>query len=265
MRLSIKNEKMLTNLTFRLKAFLRDKKVRLFFISVIILLILFTPSLYFYNKYQGTVKMLASLKNPSAESEVETLIKKVSNIIILPQGEVPTIATVTDKNKVNNQVFFSQSENGDRALIYTQAKKAFLYRPSANKIIEVMPISIESSTSAKTLLLPTSFPSSSPTSKPAPSETEKPNPKIAIYNGTKINGLAKTISEKINKANPEITDIITGNAVGDYKVTQIIDITGGNSALVNKLNSLLSGKTTTILPEGEKNNGADIVILLGEE
>ena len=193
------------------------------------------------------------------------LLKKVNKLIILPENEVPTIATVTDKSKVNNQIFFAKSENGDKALIYTQAKKAFLYRPATDKIIEVMPINIESSTSAKTLVLPISISTSPPTSKTKPSETEKPNPKIAVYNGTKTTGLAKQSEEEINKEISEAEVIVTDNAKGNYKETQIIDITGGNIEIVKKLNSMFSGKVIKSLPDGESDGGADIVILLGGE
>lgn len=62
--------------------------------------------------------------------------------MILPEGETPTIATVSDADKVKSQTFFQRAENGDKVIVYQQAKKAILYRPSIHKIVEVTSISI---------------------------------------------------------------------------------------------------------------------------
>ncbi|MBI5357887.1 hypothetical protein HZB74_03515 [Candidatus Saccharibacteria bacterium] len=63
-------------------------------------------------------------------------------MVEVPQGEEPTIATVQDVSKLQNQAFFKNAQNGDKVLIYSQAKKAILYRPSTDKIIEVGPVNI---------------------------------------------------------------------------------------------------------------------------
>jgi len=47
---------------------------------------------------------------------------------------------VTDANSFSNQAGFENAENGDKVLIYTNAKKAILYRPSINEIIVVTDI-----------------------------------------------------------------------------------------------------------------------------
>lgn len=60
----------------------------------------------------------------------------------LPKEETPTIATISDKEKLKGQVFFDAAENGDVLFAYTTAMKAILYRPSTNKIINVAPIAI---------------------------------------------------------------------------------------------------------------------------
>lgn len=77
-----------------------------------------------------------------AQDETKKLIEKVGRLIELPSDEEPTIATVTDKEKLKDQPFFSKSENGDKVFIYTKAKRAILYRPSLNKVIDVAPVSI---------------------------------------------------------------------------------------------------------------------------
>lgn len=83
-------------------------------------------------------------KNPQklAQQEVQELVSKVSKLIVLPEGETPTVATVTDPEKLKDQPFFAKAKNGDKVLIYTKAKKAILYDPVANKIVEVAPVNI---------------------------------------------------------------------------------------------------------------------------
>jgi hypothetical protein len=100
------------------------------------------PSYYFYTKYQESQKLL---KNPqqAARQEVANTLAKLSKHIVLPKDETPTIATVTDRNKLKDQPFFAQSKNGDKVILYIKAKKAILFREAESKIIEVAPINIE--------------------------------------------------------------------------------------------------------------------------
>ncbi len=60
---------------------------------------------------------------------------------VLPTDEEPALATVEDKTKVKSE-FFRSAENGDKLLVYKNAKKVILYRPSIDRIIEIGPVSI---------------------------------------------------------------------------------------------------------------------------
>ncbi len=118
-----------------------NKKPFLSFLNVIIFVIIFTSLAfggYFYYKY----KNLANRPNTNAvaEKEVKDLLAKVAEIYLIPTGEEPTVATVSDPTALKNQAFFSSSQKGDKVLIFTKAGKAVLYRPSINKIIEIAPI-----------------------------------------------------------------------------------------------------------------------------
>lgn len=75
--------------------------------------------------------------------ESADIIARVGELIMLPEGEEPTIATVTDPEKLRDQVFFANAKTGDIVLIYTQAQKAYLYDPTANILIEVAPLSVQ--------------------------------------------------------------------------------------------------------------------------
>lgn len=100
---------------------------------------------YFY------YELYKARQNPQvqAQKEAKELVTKVSRLVVLPEEEIPTIATVSDPEALKEQVFFANAQKGDKVLIYAQAKKAFLYSPTLDKIIEVAPLNIGSSTKAQ--------------------------------------------------------------------------------------------------------------------
>ena len=92
---------------------------------------------YFYDRY-------ISLKtNPERlqQEELQTIISQVERIALVPQGETPTLATVTDPTSLRNQTFFINAKKGDRVLIYEGAGKAILFDPIQKRIIEMAPLS----------------------------------------------------------------------------------------------------------------------------
>lgn len=133
--------------------------------------ILFSLGAFIILLVVGGIVFGASIKNspflssdkPSAqEKEAEELVEKVGRLIFLPQG-TPTIATVSDKSQLAGQPFFTNAENGDKVLIYPESKKAVLYRPSINKVIEVGPVVEQVS------------PALSPSPEPTPSVSPSPS------------------------------------------------------------------------------------------
>lgn len=134
----------------------------LWIIIVAVLLILAAlPSYYYYNQYKKTQALLT---NPSAtaNAEAKQLIKEVGVLMVLPATEQPTIATVSDVTKLADQPFFANAKNGDKVLIFTQSKKAILYRESINKIIEVAPVNLGASAP---VVAPTAVPTVAPVFK----------------------------------------------------------------------------------------------------
>ncbi len=110
-------------------------------IILISLLVLFVfLAIYFYGKN-------SDVRNSSEDAnlkEAAELVVTVRKLIVLPEGEVPVIATVSDPEELKNQPFFTKAKTGDKVLLYPQSKKAFLYDPVANKILEVAPINLDS-------------------------------------------------------------------------------------------------------------------------
>jgi len=114
--------------------------VRSVVVPVLILIaVLGVGAAYYYNSQLGKYK-----KNPQqfAQEEVASVVDKVKQIMILPEGEQPTLATVADPSRLKEQPFFAKAKVGDKVLLYANARKAILYDPVANKIVEVAPINI---------------------------------------------------------------------------------------------------------------------------
>lgn len=76
------------------------------------------------------------------QAETDSLVSEVGKLISLPTDEKPTVASITDIEKLKDQPFFKNAKNGDRVLIFTNAKKAILYRQSEKRIIEVGAVNI---------------------------------------------------------------------------------------------------------------------------
>ncbi|HSX30131.1 MAG TPA: hypothetical protein VLE73_06240 [Candidatus Saccharimonadales bacterium] len=85
---------------------------------------------------------LRAQANQATANRPETIVGQVAKLIDLPKGETPTIATVQDKAKLKDQAFFANAQNGDKLLIYAQAKKAIIYRATDHRVINVGPIAI---------------------------------------------------------------------------------------------------------------------------
>jgi hypothetical protein len=116
------------------------KKTTKIILAVLLLLILASAASagYFYKKYDDIKKN----PNKVAEDQIAALMKEMSQFTELPKDETPTLATVTDKDKLKDQDFFKNAENGDKILIYTASRKVILYRPSQKRIIDFTPLMI---------------------------------------------------------------------------------------------------------------------------
>ncbi len=120
-----------------------NKKTLIALVAVIILLVGYGGAFYYYRQY----KQVTRDPNAVAKKETADLVATVSKLILLPTGESPAVATIQDKEKLSAEPFFANALNGDKVLIYYAAKKAFLYRPSTNKIIEAAPLSTQQTAS----------------------------------------------------------------------------------------------------------------------
>ncbi len=123
-------------------------------VVAVVVLASLSAAFYFHSQFN----QLKADPQKAVQAESKDLIARVGNLIVLPEGEEPTIATVTDTELLKSQPFFANAKKGDKVLIYTNARKAILYSPESDKIVEVAPVNIGA---------PQAQPTKSEPSKPA--------------------------------------------------------------------------------------------------
>jgi LytR cell envelope-related transcriptional attenuator len=222
-------------------------------LGVLLVVLAAVPSVYFFLKYQGAQRRLT---NPTqyAQDEVKAVVAEVGKLMILPEGETPTVATVNDKEKLKSQPFFAFAENGDKVLIYTTAKKAILYRPGTHKIIDVAPVNIGANATESAQVAGAQV-----------TATPMPAYKFVLLNGSGVVGVTKRyeteLKSKIKSA--EITDRDNAKKT-NYEKTILIDSTGKRSSEAQSLATTL-GITVSSLPAGEATSSGDFVIIIGAD
>jgi hypothetical protein len=224
------------------------KKYILIFSILLFIVLAAAPSYYFYRKYQTLQKQVGS---SAQKDDIAALTARVAKHILLPTGETPTVMTVTDKEKLSGQLFFANSKNGDKVLVYEKAKKAFLYDPDADRVIEVGPIVVTASASG-TL------------TSAAPSPTPQASYTFALLNATLVSGLTKTYEATLISKVPAARVVARGNAKGDYTESLLVDVTGTHKDEAVILAKTL-GLEVSSLPAGEATPSSDFIIILGND
>ena len=116
--------------------FFSGKRLNLLLVILLVLAISFAVYLHMKNT------RLAANPDALAQEESKDLAAEVGRFILLPKGEIPTVATVSDPEKLKDKPFFAKAKVGDKVLLYPVAKKAFLYDPVVKKVLEVAPINV---------------------------------------------------------------------------------------------------------------------------
>lgn len=74
------------------------------------------------------------------------LLAEIDKTYKLPLDEQPTIVTIKDQDKFKDQTFFKDAQNGDKLVVYSNAKLAIIYRASEHKLINVGPVNYNEAT-----------------------------------------------------------------------------------------------------------------------
>lgn len=111
-------------------------------VGVLLIGVLLAGGAYWLNR-DASVPAVSAVESQAAAQEAQDIIELVGRHIDLPANEEPTVATVSDPEKLREQPFFAQAKVGYKVLLYTKAKKAYLYDPKRDKLVEVAPITTE--------------------------------------------------------------------------------------------------------------------------
>ena len=225
----------------------RPEKTKLLLIASAVVIVLLALVAGFF-----IVQYLNNQKSSGAVSAQTTkrVVGEVGKLYNLPNEE-PTVAQVKDKSKLQDQVYFKDAADGDYLLIYTNAKLAILYRESANKLINVGPITVAAQQAAAA-------------STSAQASTSKAT--VKVVNGTTKAGLAASTGATLtNKLGDQVTvDGTYGDAkVKTYKKTLVVAINSTKSDVAKKVADTLGG-TVGSLPAGETSPSDDILVVVGQ-
>jgi hypothetical protein len=211
--------------------------------AVIILIIL--SVLLTVNIAQKRPEIFGLVKGiPILQKEEEELIGRVGELISLPEDEKPSVATVTDEEKLGDQIFFKNAKEGDKVLIYTNARKVILYRPSEDRVVEVGSVNIQEEVEGES--------------------TEAQN-RFVLLNGTQTAGITNTMESDLIKAVPEAVIVSKANAANlDYEKSLLVNL-GATSDQAEQMADDLGIELAT-LPEGERRpEDADFLIIVGSD
>jgi hypothetical protein len=211
-------------------------KIILWVIFALIVLSAITCVVLQKTGYVDVLKMAYQIKQQQQLSAEDKLVlEQLKKLILLPDDVTPTMAVITDVEALKKAQpgFFTNAKNDDRLIIYPD--KAILFDVKANKIIQVGPVQF----------------------------TQAASLKFAIYNGTNNGQAVENYQKKLLAAVKDAQVISTGNAVGVYDNTMIIDITGKNKDSYQAIADAL-GATVSGLPIKEKAPaGVDFLIIVG--
>lgn len=203
-------------------------KKRILLIANIVVVVALAVGLGFYFKKYHDLKNHPISSDQAAQAEADRTIAEVGKLYNLPKDEKPSVATVKDKEKLKDQAFFANAENGDITLIYSTAKLAILYRPSTKKIINVSSVSISNTARVKV-----------------------------------IGSAAARASAEAALTAAQITSTDGGDAKSAPTSITVVDLTGNNADQAKKVADAVKGQVGS-LPAGEdKPTDADILVIAG--
>lgn len=202
----------------------------------------------------------ASLLSP------QEVLTEVRSIMELPTDEDPTIAAVTDLERLKNEPFFQNAQNGDRVIFFPRAKKAILYRPTSRKIIEVSvsPTLGGGGSAAKTETTKSAEDTQTPKEDAVSAiKPEEFTGAITLYNGSTKLGVTNTAEDALLQTftKASVREKLAAKK-NDYIGVTVVDLTGNNQAAAAAIAQKINGKVGT-LPAGEDKPDGEILVIIG--
>lgn len=138
-------------------------------------------SIYAYNKFAAPDTLgvsVADINGNVTSEQVKPLIKKVSQILVLPKNEIPDVLVINDLTQLHANPFFQNASLKDYILIYKKAAIIILYNPTANKIVNMGPYS-----TGNTQATPSSAPTGPVLKEPQPTPEPSVQPSTSPIPG----------------------------------------------------------------------------------
>lgn len=170
-------------------------------------------------------------RTPDYAAENSRLVAAVSKLTIVPPDETPSVTTVVDETKIN-QEFLRNAKKGDKVLLYFQSGRAIVYRPSTNQIVNIGPL-------------------------------ETPKPRVFIRKGSATDNTA-AVRTAIAKTSDFLLASQDESPNKTYAKTVVVDVTGNRPDLAGKLAQMLRVNVVP-LPAGEDRPDADLLVIVGSD
>lgn len=177
----------------------------------------------------GTLYILQTGGDVPAENR--QLIADVAKRAIVPADEVPSITTVVDETQVN-QEFLRGTRKGDKVLLYFQAGRAVVYRPSSGQVVNMGPL-------------------------------ETPKPRVFIRQGSPVENTS-AVAAKISGSSEYLLASTDDSPKKTYAKTVVVDVSGTRPDIAARL-GLFLGVPVVALPDGESRPDADLMVLVGSD
>lgn len=218
-----------------------SKKLLTYLLLSLVIILLGTTGYFYYQFHKLSKSPIAA--QITAQEEAQKLATDIGKLMLLPKDEVPTVATITDIDKLKDQLFFRNATNGNKVLIYPNFKLAIVYDPKANLIVNVGPINF---------------------SQQQTQQAQKT--RIGLRTGTNVASLTYKIETDIKKLFPEIDIVLKDqDKRTDYEKTVIVVLNEASKDVASELAKTLNAQLDK-LPDGEtKPSGVDILIIVGRD
>lgn len=233
----------------------KKRRVLKFFLLFLLIVVILGALGYFGYSWWNLKKELQKIQTPEGTQELqkkqtEEIIEKLKAHTVLPEDEQPIIVTVIDATALKKQSnFYEMAKNGDLVIIYFKAKKAYLYDPIADRILNIGPVITEGE-------------SSQSQTQPSPT-SQQGRVTVEVRNGTAILGLGAEMAKKIQKIDSSFDVLPATDADKKYTKTLLI-VNNADKKLVAKIEKELGVTAQTEMPEGERGSSANILVIVGK-
>lgn len=217
---------------------------------------LFAAGFFFMQWQKVQQDQTAEVEQQAQVEEVQALVEEIGQVVVLPAGELPTVSTIKDPGALTeNREFFGDAQEGDKVLVYEQARKAFLYRPSTKKLINLAPINVAGATQGS---------SSTPTPSTNIGDIDQAG-EVLLLNGTTTAGITASFASRVAEVFPNVVIADRANAARqDYTRSVIVPVNEAKQALVQQIAERF-GFVIGELPADEVLPDVDILVILGSD